>query len=402
MTVRSQLIRWALRLQFPPFLWLFRAYYGLAIGLCRFAVSRVEGVKSIYLSGSWARGEVIYGLSDIDFKVFVAGDKNQKTYDTIRRRFSFLRRFFPMLGPTDEKGIYFLATFDADYRHHPLVQHLFDARFFKHRLLWGDDLIDSLPLKPWNELDQGECVFARLKDWIERIHVLADCAALCPEQQRHLFFKAVSDVALLALRIDSPEFLFSQRAEILQRLAPDVEEPHRRLIENLIRENRALYRIRLNSVEEDFDLFKRMVAYCAEIVSRQDRSPMLPWDVEPPAALSEPEHVSVADALRGFSPLIRQVRVFQWPQLPLNPFDLCLFPAPVYLLDCSRPLELGVFQEVKKFCRTNLKNEAVVLLRENPWFLSSVDAELVEHWGSFPGSSDLLHLLHWGTPSAGR
>ena len=93
MTVRSQLIRWALRLQFPPFLWMFRAYYGLAVGLCRFLVSRVEGVKSIYLSGSWARGEVIYGLSDIDFKVFVAGDKNQKTYDTIRRRFSFLRNW---------------------------------------------------------------------------------------------------------------------------------------------------------------------------------------------------------------------------------------------------------------------------------------------------------------------
>jgi hypothetical protein len=34
-----------------------------------------------------------------------------------------------------------------------------------------------------------------------------------------------------------------------------------------------------------------------------------------------------------------------------------------------------------------------VLLREHPEFLASLDADLVDHWGGFPGSSDLLCFL---------
>ena len=50
------------------------------------------------------------------------------------------------------------------------------------------------------------------------------------------------------------------------------------------------------------------------------------------------------------------------------------------------------FHNLKVYYRNNLRNQTVVLLREYPQFLSSVDSDLVEHWGSFPGSSDLLHL----------
>jgi hypothetical protein len=77
MALRSKLIQWALRLQFAPFTWLFHAYYRLAVLCSRWLVGRVEGVRSIYLTGSLARNSLVYGLSDIDFKIFISGYKEK-------------------------------------------------------------------------------------------------------------------------------------------------------------------------------------------------------------------------------------------------------------------------------------------------------------------------------------
>lgn len=393
MTLRARLISLALRLQFPPFVWMFQFYYQLAITLSRIRVGRIPGVRSIYLSGSWVRREVIYGLSDIDFKIFVDGEKNQETYQTIRRRFSSLRRLFPMLGPPDEKGIYFLASFASDYRHYPLIQHLFDTRYFRHRLLLGDDIWSRLPLKPFSELDQSECTFARLRDWLERIHVLADCDNLCRQQKQHLFFKAVSDVALMTLRFDDPGSQFAQRAEILQKFSALVDERHGRLLQNLAAENRNCYRIQVNSLDENLRLFKNMVAFCVERAGAGNGTRSTGIEVGSPPESACADGQAVASALRALSGAIRDVRVFHWPQLPLTPFDFRLYHAATYLVECARPLGIEEFHSVKEFYRKRLRNQAVVLLRESPNFLASVDSELVDQWGSFAGSSDLVHLF---------
>jgi predicted nucleotidyltransferase len=393
MSFRSLLVNCALLLYWPPFIWLFRFYYWLAIHCSRLLVSRVEGVRSIYLTGSWARQDVIYGLSDIDFKVLVASEKNQQAYQSIRRRFSILRRIFPMLGPPDEKGIYFLDSFDADYRHYPLVQYLFDARFFSHQLLWGEDLIPTLSIRDWKELAQEECVFARLRDWIERIHLLADYGGLTVQQKQHLFFKAVSDIALLATLTEFPESGFPRRAEILHRILPEIESPHRHLIENLILENQSIYLIKLNSEDENFMLFKRMVSFCSEKVSRKDSTAPCPLSVEQGALYCGNGNQTIIDDLRSFSSKIQNVSTIRWPQLPINPFDLHLFNTSAYVLRCSEPIPLSEFRQLKSYCRKNLKNKAKVLLWEHPFFISTVDADLVEHWGSFSGSSDLTHFL---------
>jgi predicted nucleotidyltransferase len=398
MKLRTHLMRWALRLYWPPFTWLYRFYYWLAIQLSRSLISRVPSVRSIYLTGSWVRQDAIYSLSDIDFKVLVAGRKDQDTYQSIRRRFSLLRRFFPMLGPPDEKGIYFLDSFESDYRHYPLVQHLFDSRFFRHRKIWGEDLLAVLPVKPWIELDQDECTFGRLRDWTERIHLLADFDGLAPPQIQHLFFKAVSDVALLAIRSENPEAVFSRRAEILQHVCPEMEEPYSGLIENLILENRVLYRRQLNSADDNFRLFKRMVSHCCEKIARKDMSDRFPIRIEPQATLRGDANNAIGDALKGFSSKIRRVSIIRWPQLPLNPFDLIFFNTTAYLVECSGPLPLNEFHQLKAYCRANFKQRVQVLLREDAYFLSAVDTILVDHWGSYSGSSDLMNRLLGAAP----
>lgn len=387
------LICMALRLQWPPFIWLFQSYYWLAVQFSRWRVSRVEGVRSIYLSGSLARRDFICGLSDIDFKVFVTGDKNPLIYDSIRRRFSRLRWLFPMLGSPDEKGIYFTELFESDYLHYPLVQHLFDERFFKHRLIWGEDILPALPIKPWQKLDQSECLFSRLRDWIEKVHLVADSDVLCRPQKQHLFFKAVCDTGLLAIRIPTPEFQFSRRADILLEILPEMEDPYRKLIENLILENQGLYHRALNSAEENFMLFKQMIAFCSAKAAFQDNSVPSRLGIEVETRCCAPGDSSIAETLQGFSPRIRKVSEIQWPQLPLNPFDLQLYNSSVYLVDCREYLDLKAFHELKVFYRNNLRDKAVVIIREDSGFLSSLDSDLLDHWGSFSGSSDLLHLF---------
>ncbi|MFH1965732.1 MAG: hypothetical protein ABIJ42_09360, partial [Acidobacteriota bacterium] len=361
MTLRSMLIHSALRLQWPPFTWFFQVYYWLAVQFSLWRVSRVEGVRSIYLSGSLARKDFIYGLSDIDFKVFVTGDKNPLIHNSIRRRFLHLRWLFPMLGSPDEKGIYFTKLFESDYDHYPLVQHLFDERFFKHRLIWGEDILPALPIKPWPKLDQSECMFSRLRDWIEKVHLLADSDVLCRPQKQHLLFKAVCDTGLLAIRIRYPEFDFSRRADIMLEILPEMKDPYRKLIENLILENQGLYYRPLNSEEENFLLFKQMIAFCSEKAVFQDKSVSSRLDIEFEAPYCAPGDPSIAETLQSFSPRIQQVSEIQWPQLPLNPFDLQLFNSSVYLVDCKESLDLKAFHELKAFYRNNLRDKAIVI-----------------------------------------
>ena len=393
MILRPHLIRWILRLYYPPFTWFYRLYYQTAIHLSRFFVSRIDCVRSIYLTGSWARRDVIYGLSDIDFKVLVAGEKDQRIYQSIRRRFAQLRRFFPVLGPPDEKGIYFLDSFKEDYRHHPLVQHLFDARYFRHQLIWGEDLYAALPIKPWEELDQSECAFSRLRDWIERIHLLVDHEGLSAPQKQHLFFKAASDIAMLALRAGNPEFASCSRSESLQHIRGEIEESFHCSVSNLIQENKGLYHKKLNSDDESFQLLKRMVALCVEIIARKDIAECPFSKIKPPIADCGDGSREIAQKLQTFSSRICGVRSIRWPQVPLNPFDLLLFNMPAYVVECSEPVSLSEFSAIKAYCRKNLKSRATVLLREYSSFMSSVDAILVDHWGSFSGSSDLVHYF---------
>ena len=190
---------------------------------------------------------------------------------------------------------------------------------------------------------------------------------------------------------------FGKRSEILRKIQPLMEGTDRRLIDNLVRENRALYRIPLNSNAESLRLFRRMVAFCVETISGRDGADVSPLRVEcrPPRPSSE-DHV-IVNRLQSVCPGVRLIAGGPWPQLPLNPFDFQLFSAPVYLIESELgPEELRALRACHG---DNFGNKAVLLVRDDSRFiLTSVNSDLVDHWGSFQGSSDLLHLLLSGRP----
>ena len=75
---------------FPPFTWLFRFMYWAAVQVSTLYLRTVSGVIAIYPSGSLSRGGLICGLSDIDFKIFVAGTRKKDIYEEIINRLNRL------------------------------------------------------------------------------------------------------------------------------------------------------------------------------------------------------------------------------------------------------------------------------------------------------------------------
>jgi len=81
---------------------LVRAYDAVAVHLARTLVA-LPDVREVGLTGSLATGDGVPGASDVDLVVVAAGGPDQRTKRTVRRIFARTRRFFPLIGETDER-----------------------------------------------------------------------------------------------------------------------------------------------------------------------------------------------------------------------------------------------------------------------------------------------------------
>ena len=394
MMIKSLAIILALRMQFPPFVWVFRFYYWLAVRSVMSRLRGITGVKSVYLSGSLARQDVTYGLSDIDFKILVAGKKDKTIYRQIRAIFAGLRRIFPMLGPPDEKGIYFLEDFAADYAHYPLLQHQFDERFYTHELLWGVDSIKQLPLRHWSQIDQPSTFSWRLKDCVEKVHILAGHPQLTNLQQHNLLAKAIGDLMLLVLRLRQPNLVYQNREAILGEAAAGIPGADAELLRRISLEKPRRYRGELVNLNEKYLLFKRMVNLCVTELGgeREAMDSRLAMPVEIPASVSVLSH-EVIEEIKCLSPAIRDIHVFPWVQLPLDPLDMHFFGKQTLLVSCTGPIELPDLVSLRQYYRDRLLEQGVLLLEENPACLLSIYSEWLDHWTARAGADDMVEML---------
>ncbi len=143
--LKSLLQSVAAHTQFPPFVWLYRALYALAVWLCARRLGRMGGVRSIYLRRGLASGRAVYGLSDIDLLVMLDEDAPDDTAGRVRRQYALLRRLVPMLPPEEELALYEPEQFRRLYERSPFYRLRFDRGRRAWRRLRGDDIFSLLP-----------------------------------------------------------------------------------------------------------------------------------------------------------------------------------------------------------------------------------------------------------------
>jgi hypothetical protein len=142
--LKAMLQRIAVRTQFPPFVWFYRALYALAIRLSVRRFRRIRGVRSIYLRRGLTTAQAFYGLSDIDLLLLTDSEQAQRIADRAQYDYELLRRIVPMLAQ-GELAVYSVERFRALYQYSPFYQQRFNRGRHQWRRLYGEDAFQHLP-----------------------------------------------------------------------------------------------------------------------------------------------------------------------------------------------------------------------------------------------------------------
>lgn len=397
MNTRTAILNILIRLQFPPFKQLFAFVYWLAIRISVLCLRRIPGIRAIYIGGSLAMGNALYGLSDIDFTVFIESESKRLRIDRAKEIFGYLRHLFPMLGPAEEKSIYFIDEFITAYENDPYLQFCSDPDFYKLAIIWGEDVLGNLSLGPLSDHKRHLSYIYRFNWWMEKLIELYCSDLLSDIEKRYVFFKAVCDVGLIYLKVKKGEYSFSGRAKTLTDLKEFIEEPERRLIEKMLRERRLLFRKLVIAPDDAFSLFKSLVMRVFKCFEEMplNKPVSLTLSVDTQKMNSAPDVLGLADkilALCGRTEDVK-VKIFQFTQNRTNPIGYKYFDFPTYLLETKSPIALERLRDLIDLYKNEISSKARLLIRENEYYAYSVHTEPYGSWLlNSPANNRLLFL----------
>lgn len=385
--LRHQVLEWVLRLRIPPFVWIYTRIYRFACALVVFLLRRRPGLVAIYLSGSSAAGRMRFGLSDIDFKILLAGRRDAQEMQNIRRRFLWLRRCFPMLGPPDEKGIYFLDDLPDEYRAYPLVRLLLDSRFYQHRLLWGQDWLGQqcFPLLGKDDLKQALCW--RLKEWNEKILLLLDAPSFAPPQRRYLLWKALADVGrFLSLLGDPSLSRILPRAEAVSLLAEQLPEALRQPVQALQEEEAERFLVDKMTDEQRFDLWRGVLRYLSVLLDEETESSTVvvvahsaDWD-----RTSDPHW----QTLRQLAPAGADCTLADFFFIPSNPLDVDGYGSFMRIVRMPRALQFWEYQSLRQAFREGKLGKEPVFVVDQSQMAHCLYSSMLDHFFVTSTSAD--------------
>ncbi len=184
----------AVRTQFPPFVWLWRLVYAAATRLCTCRLARLRGLRALYLLRGMTHGRPVWGLSDIDMIALVEHEEDAPAVKAAHRR---LGRFAPMLAG-HEIAVWSRQRLRLMYRHSPWTRSRFDSERPHWRRLWGEDLNAVIP--PFGD-DRRDVIWEELFiTWGYFLLTLSQEAAGSPRWYcRYTLYKLVAETARYAL-----------------------------------------------------------------------------------------------------------------------------------------------------------------------------------------------------------
>jgi hypothetical protein len=216
--------------QFPPFTWLYRAAYGLALLLGVRRLRGIAGVRSIYLRRGPALGRAFYGLSDLDLLAIVTDERDTAAVTRVQREYDRLSGWVPLFAP-GELQVFGQDQFRSLHEQSMFWRNRFEQGRQEWKLLHGQDVFEGLAVRP---ADAG--LLAR-QDLGPAWFYLLQCV-LAPEPRpaflrRYVLFKKLADWARATLLAHGIEVGFA-REEILERAAAQFPE----IAETLLRVRR--------------------------------------------------------------------------------------------------------------------------------------------------------------------
>ena len=180
--------------QFPPFTWLYRQIYALAVRLCVRRLQRIRGVGAIYLRRGLASGRPLYGLSDIDLLVMVDRGQPNRVRAQVRYQYELLRRLIPML-PEGELALYDPEEFRTLHEQSPFYRHRFEQGRRHWQRLFGEDIFRHLPPPPPPEEERSLALQELSPAWYYLAQELTQGDARPAFVRRYVAYKSLAESA---------------------------------------------------------------------------------------------------------------------------------------------------------------------------------------------------------------
>ena len=216
--VQDLIQRIVINTSFFPFSYFYRKIYDLSIAIATLWLRRVDGVLAIYLRRGLAKGEIVYGLSDIDLAVIVKDDgvKGQSAKRRIRAIYNNLSRLIPLFGSGDkELAVYSYSEFLNLFSDYGFYKYRFNEGKHTWRLLFGEDLVRALP-----ELEDTALYLPateELKTWWALLNGEISPASTPPLfQRKYLWYKACAEASKIYLFVCHGKNVGSREAALAQ------------------------------------------------------------------------------------------------------------------------------------------------------------------------------------------
>jgi hypothetical protein len=235
--------RFVLATSFPPFLQIYRLFYGIVIHMTLRVFKRYPFIKSVYLRRGGAKGEILPLISDIDFAVI--GEKtNEEDKKELFRDYNTLAKITTLLDQTLE--VYDEETLYKHYETNDYFQYRFMEGKETWKLLYGKDYLKELPALPVEKMYGG--FYTEIKVWWSLFAWRLFQARKYGEEaltRNNICYKAVSEILKMNLALNQSTLTFDRR-ETIERSKALFSGKDREFLEKL--ENMEEKRFRIDDV----------------------------------------------------------------------------------------------------------------------------------------------------------
>ncbi len=238
-SIQDVIQRIVINTSFFPLTYFYKKVYDLSILIASLLLRRVDGVITVYLRRGVAKGEIVYGLSDIDLSVIIEdlGEKEQAVKERVRATYNRLSRFIPLLGQGDkELEVYSASEFSDLYDDYSFHRYRFNEGKYTWRLLYGTDLVKALPALEDFKLYLPAT--EELKVWWALLNEeLHPEYAHPPFDRKYLWYKAIAEAAKVYLLVCHGEEVQSREAALSQVKShlPDEQSCHIDRVQSFLR-----------------------------------------------------------------------------------------------------------------------------------------------------------------------